>query len=118
MRYEPGQSFALLPCTADAGVWIAEPSQGRVQKFVGRRSVPAGALPIERPAKHQFCGTVMFGRQVPEPLVNQRGFADTLPGHDGHDIDLRVSPGRIQKSQVLLSTKDLACSNGQSSYGY
>ena len=41
MRNEPRQSFALFPRRADPWVRIAEPSQGRIQKFIGRRPIAA-----------------------------------------------------------------------------
>ncbi len=114
MRHQVRQAFALFPSRANAWVWIAEPRQGRVQKFIGRRSVLASPLPIERPAEYELCGTVIFGRHASEPMVDQRRLADTRPGHDGYDIDLRVCPGRLQEGEVLFSTKDLARGNGQS----
>src|SRR5580704_10472472 len=49
-------------------------------------------------------------------MVDQCGLPDTGPGNDRHDIYLRVCPGVIQKSDILLSTKQIASCNGQSGY--
>src|SRR4029077_20495443 len=59
----------------------------------------------------------MFSSHVSEPMVNQRGFSDTGPGDDCHDVDILVCPRTIQKSDILLSTKNIASCNGQSGYG-
>src|ERR1700682_1210904 len=50
-------------------------------------------------------------------MVDQCGLPDTGPGNDRHDIYLRVCPGVIQKSDILLSTKQIASCNRQSGYG-
>src|SRR5467141_44730 len=59
----------------------------------------------------------MFSSHVSEPMVNQRGFSDTGPGDDCHDVDILVCPRTIQKSDILLSTKNITSGNGQPGYG-
>jgi hypothetical protein len=49
---ELGQSFALLSRRPDPWIWISEPSERRVQKFISGRSVPARPLSVEGPAKN------------------------------------------------------------------
>src|SRR5258707_12678059 len=50
-------------------------------------------------------------------MVDQCGLPDTSPGYDGNDVDILVCPRTIQKSDVLLSTKNIASGNGQPGYG-
>src|SRR4029077_18481072 len=114
---ELGQSFALLPRRSDPWIWIAKPSESRIEKFICRRSVPAGALPIERPAKNQLRRTVFFRSHSSEPMVDERGFSDSGPGDDCNDVDVLVCPCPIQKTDFLFTTKNIASCNGQSGYG-
>src|SRR5580704_18715464 len=107
MRDELRESLALLPRRSDPWIWIAKPSESSVQKFIRRRSAPARALPVEGPAKDQVRRTVLVGRQSPQPVVNQRGFAHAGPGHDADHVDLRIGPGRVQERQVLLTPKNI-----------
>src|SRR5258708_7063947 len=51
-----------------------------------------------------------------EPMVHERGLSDTSPGNNCNDVDVLVCPGTIQKSDVFLSTKNIASGNGQSGY--
>src|SRR5580692_5116229 len=111
------QSFALLPCCSDAWIWIAKPSQGGIKKFIGRRGVAAGALSVERPAKYELRRTIVFSGHSPEPVVDQRGFSNSAPGNNCHNIGLLVSPCIIQETDVLFTTKNIASRNGQSGYG-
>src|SRR5271165_6787795 len=108
------QPFALLPCCSKPCIWVAKPSESSVKKFVCRRRLPAGSLPVERPAKDKLRRTIMIGSKPSEPMVDQRGLPDTSPGDDCNDIYLAVFPGGIQKSDILLSTKNVAPGNGQS----
>src|SRR6266436_8765935 len=50
-------------------------------------------------------------------MVDQCGLPDAGPGNDRQDIYLWVCPGVIQKSDILLSTKQIASCNWQSGYG-
>src|SRR6516162_167714 len=59
----------------------------------------------------------MFSSHPSEPMVNQRGLADTSPSNDCDDIHLLVCPCLIQKRDILLSTKKIASCNRQSGYG-
>src|SRR5208337_1335860 len=59
----------------------------------------------------------MVGSHSAEPMVNKRGLPDTGPGNDGNDIDIFVCPGTVQKSDILLSTKNIASCDRQSGYG-
>src|SRR5271165_2389824 len=111
------QPFALLPCRSEPWIWIAKPSESSVKKFVCRRRLPAGSLPVERPTKNELRRTIMFSSKPSEPMVDQRRLPGTSPGDDCNYIYLAVFPGGIQKSDILLSTKDLATCNGQSGYG-
>ena len=52
-----------------------------------------------------------------EPMVDERGLPDTSPGNNCNDIYILVCPCVIQESDILLSTKNIASSNGQSGDG-
>src|ERR1700730_7328725 len=112
MRDELRQPFALLPRRPEPWIWITKPSESSVKKFICRRRLPAGALPVEGPAKNQLRRTIMLSSYPPEPMVDERGLPDARPGHDGNDIDLRPRPGSVKESDVVLSTKNLASCNG------
>src|SRR5215471_2930210 len=45
MGDELRESFALLPSRSEAWIWVTEPTKRRINKFIGRRGVAAGALP-------------------------------------------------------------------------
>ena len=92
MRDELRQSFALLPCCSEPWIWIAKPSESRIKKFIGRRSVATGALSVEGPAKNEFRRTIMFSSHPSEPMVDQRRLSDSGPGNNCNDIDLLVCP--------------------------
>src|ERR1700751_660729 len=117
MRDELRQSFALLPGGTEPRIWISKPSKSRVKKFVCRRSVPTGALSVEGPTENKLCRTIMVSSHPLEPLVNQRRLPDAGPGDDSNDVDILVCPRTIQKSDILLSTKNITSGNGQPGYG-
>src|SRR5271165_7508825 len=117
MRDELGQSFALLPCRSKPWVGITKPSESGIEKFICRRSAPTGALSVKRPAKNQLRRTVFFSSHSSEPMVNERGLTDPGPGNDCNDVDILVCPSTIQKSDILLSPKNIASCDGQSGYG-
>ena len=102
---------------SDPWVGISKPAESRIKKFIGGRSASTGALPIERPAKHELRRTIMVSGHSPEPVINQARFSDSGPGNDCNDVYVLVSPCTIQKSDILLSTKNIASGNGQSGYG-
>src|SRR6478672_314940 len=116
MRDELCQSLTLLPCRSEPWVRISKPSECSVKKLIRRRRLPASALSVKGPAKNEFRRTIMFSSHSSEPMVNERGLPDARPGHDGNDIDLRLLPSSVQKSDVVLSTKNLASCNGQSGH--
>src|ERR1700730_4188866 len=117
MRDELRQSFSLLPGRSDTWIWIAKPGECSVKKFICGRSAAASALSVERPAKDQVRRTIMFSRHPSEPMVDERRLSDPSPGNDCNDVDILVCPCAIQKSDILLSTKNIASGNGQSGYG-
>src|ERR1700732_4765474 len=117
MRHQLRQSFALLPRGSDSWIWIAKPSECRVKKFICGRSAFACPLSVEGPTKNEPRRTIMFSSHPSEPMVDQRGLPDPGPGNDFNDIYILVCPCGIQKSDILLSTKDIASCNGQSGYG-
>src|SRR5215831_9175067 len=117
MRDELRQSFTLLPCCSEAWIWISEPSERSVKKFICGRSTPTSTLPVEGPTKNKLCRTIMFSRHSSEPMVDERGLSDAGPGNDGNDVDILVCPCTVQKNDVFLSTKNIASGNGQSGYG-
>ena len=45
-------------------------------------------------------------------MVNERGLTDPSPGNDCNDVDILVCPRTIQKSEVLLSTKNVSSGKG------
>src|ERR1700738_660137 len=59
----------------------------------------------------------MFSSHPSEPMVDDRRLSDPSPGNDCNDVDILVCPCTIQKSDILLSTKNIASGNGQSGYG-
>src|SRR6516162_32215 len=117
MRDELRESLALLPCRSDPWIWVAKPIESGVKKLICGRRASTGALPVEGPTKNKLCRTIMVSSHPPEPMVDQRGLADTSPGNDCHDIYLLICPCIIQESEILLSTKNIASGNGQSGYG-
>src|ERR1700730_13545848 len=116
MRDELRQSFALLPGRPNPWIWITKPSKSSIKKFICGRSTSTCALPIEGPAKNQLSRTIAFSRHPPEPMVDEGGLSNTGPGNDGNDVYTLISPGIIQKSDIFLSTKNIASCNGQ--FGY
>ena len=102
------ESFALLPGRAQPWIRIAKPGQSGIEKFIGRRSVAPGTLPVERPPKYELRRTIVFNSHSSEPMVNERGLPDSAPGNNGNNIDLLVCPGIVQESDILLPTKNIA----------
>src|SRR5260370_14461068 len=117
MGAELRESLALLPCRSDPRIWIPEPSQSRIKKFICGRCAPTCALPVEGPAKNELCRTIMFSSHPSEPMVNKRGLPDPGPGNDCNDVDILICPCTIPKSDILLAPKQIASCNGQSGYG-
>src|ERR1700675_960843 len=113
MRNELREPFALLPSCSEAWIGISKPSESRVKKFICRRSVPTGALSVERPAKNQLRRTIMFGGHPSQPMINQRRFSDPSPSNDCNDVDTLVCPATIQKSNILLSPENIASRDRQ-----
>src|SRR5215471_1442348 len=111
--YQLGQSFALSPWRSNPRVWIAKPGEGSLEKFICRRGTTAAPLPVKGPAKNKFCRTIMVGGHSPEPMVDERGLSNAGPGNNHDDIHAFVHPGSIQKSKILLPTKNTACRYGQ-----
>src|SRR5215469_14939109 len=108
MPNELRESLALLPCFSEAWIWISKPMESRIKKFIGRRSVAAGALSVERPAKNKLCRAILFSSHSSEPMIDQRRFSDSAPGNNCNNIDLLVSPGIVQESDVLFTTENIA----------
>src|SRR6516165_4853116 len=110
------QSFALLPGGSEPRIWIAKPLQSGIKKFIRGRSVAAGALSVERPAKYELRRTV-FSSHSSQPMVNERRFSDSAPGSNCNNVDLLVCPGIVQESDVLFTTKKITSCDRQSAYG-
>src|SRR6516165_5079649 len=117
MSNQPRQSFAFLPCCSQPWVWIAKPVKSGVKKFICGRSLPSGALSVERPAKNKLRRTIMFSSHPPKPMVDGCGLPNTSPGNDGNDVHFLLCPGTIQKNHVFVSTENIASGDGQSGYG-
>src|SRR5262245_23411897 len=49
-------------------------------------------------------------------MVNERRLPDPSPGNNCNDVDILVCPCTIQKSNILLSTKNIASCNRQPGY--
>jgi hypothetical protein len=45
-------------------------------------------------------------------MVNERRLSDPSPSNDGNDVDILACPRTIQKSDILLSTKNIFSGNG------
>src|SRR5262252_8628499 len=116
MRYELCQSFALLPRRPDSWIWISEPSQRRIQKFISGRSASTRPLSVEGPTKNKLCRPIMFSRHSSEPIVNERGLSDTGPGNNCNDVDVLVCPCIVQESDILISPENITSCNGQPRY--
>ena len=112
MRDELRQSFALLPRRSEPWIWISKPSESRIKKFICGRSVPTAALSVEGPTKNKLRRTIMVSSHPSEPMVDERGLPDASPGNDCNDIYMLVCPCIIQKSDILLSTKNITSCNG------
>ena len=52
MRDELGQSLPFLPRRSKSRIGIAKPSESSVEKLIGGRGLPTGALSVEGPAKN------------------------------------------------------------------
>jgi hypothetical protein len=117
MGDQVGQSFALLPRRSNPWISVSKPGKSSVKKFIRGRSLSTAALPVERPAKNPLSRTVMLGSDLPEPVIDERRFPDTsLVGNYRNDIYIGARPRIIQESDILLSTKNIAPSYGQSCY--
>src|SRR5215472_9004289 len=112
MRNELRQSFALFPWRSEPWIWVTEPTESSVKKFICRRSVPTCALSVERPAKYELRRTIVFSSHSSEPMVDQRRFSDSAPGNNCNNIDLLVCPCIVQESDVLFTTKKITSCNG------
>src|SRR6516162_10267193 len=110
------ESLTLLPRRSNPWIRISKPTKRSVDKFICRRGFPGGALSVERPAKNQFRRTIVFSCHPPQPMVDQRRLPNPSPGNDCNDIDILVLPCTIEKSDILLSTKNIASCNRQSRY--
>src|ERR1700675_1656860 len=117
MRDELRKSLAFLPQRSEPWIWISKPSESRIKKFICGRSVPTAALSVEGPAEKNIRSTIMFSSQPSEPMVDDRGLPDTGPCNNCNDVDILVCPCTIQKSEILLSSKNITSCNGQSGYG-
>src|SRR6516165_7205877 len=58
----------------------------------------------------------MFSSHSSEPMVDERRLSDPGPGNNRDDVDILACPCTIQKSDVLLSTKQIGSGNRQ--FGY
>jgi hypothetical protein len=45
-------------------------------------------------------------------MVDEGRLSNPSPGNDGNDVDILVCPGTIEKSDVLLPTKQITPGNG------
>src|SRR5215813_3382116 len=111
MGHEFRQPLTLFPCSSDAWIGIANPSQSSVKKFICGRSAPTCALSVQGPAKNELRRTIMFSSHSSEPMVKERRLPDTSPGNDCDDIYLWICTGIIEESDILLSTKNISPSN-------
>src|SRR5271165_2316258 len=73
---------------------------------------PTAALSVEGPTKNELRRTIMFSSHPSEPMVDERGLSDPSPSNDRNDVDLLVCPCTLQKSDILLSTKNIASCMG------
>src|SRR5271165_21913 len=117
MRDELRESLAFLPRRSELWIWISKPSESRIKKFICGRSLPTAALSVEGPTKNKLCRTILVSSHPPKPMVNERGLSDPTPGNNRNDVDILVCPYMIQKSDILVSTKNITSCNGQSGYG-
>src|SRR5580693_2011783 len=112
MRDELRQSLALLPRRSESWIWISKPIESRIKKFICGRSFPTGALSVKGPAKNKLRRTIMVSSHPSKPMVNERGLSDPSPSNNCNDVDILVCPCTVQKSDILLPTKDIASCDG------
>src|SRR6266436_6627588 len=112
MRDELRNSLAFLPRRSEPWIWISKPSESRIKKFICGRSLPTAALSVEGPTKNKLCRAIMVSSHPSKPMVHERGLSDPGPGNDCNDVDILVCPCTIQKSDILLSPKNIASRNG------
>src|SRR5215469_13944218 len=117
MRDQLREPLSLLPRRSEPWIWIPKPSESSVKEFICRRSVPAGALSVERPTKNKLCRAIVVSSHSSEPMIDDCRLPDTGPGHDGNDIYMLVCPRIIQEGDIHFSTKNIASCNGQPGYG-
>src|SRR6516162_190413 len=117
MRDELRQSFAFLPRSSDSWIWVSKPTECSIKKFICGRSLSTTALFVKGPAKDELRGAKVFSSHPSKPMVDECGLSDTSPGNDCNDVDFLLCPRTIQKSDIPLSTKNIASCNGQSGYG-
>src|SRR5215469_15958590 len=116
MRDELCEPLSLLPSRSDPWIGITKPSKSCVKEFICGRSVPAGTLSVEGPAKNEFRRTILFSSHPPEPMVHERRLPDTGPGDYRDNVYAVICPRFIQESNILLSPKNIASRNGQPCY--
>ena len=63
-------------------------------------------------SKNELRRTILASSHSSEPMVDERRLSDPSPGNDCNDVDILVCPRIIQKSDILLSTKNIASGNG------
>src|ERR1700677_844490 len=112
MRYKLRQSFTFLPARSESWVWISKPVESSVKEFFCRRNVPNGTLSVKGPAKNELRRTILFSSHPSEPIVDERGLTDTGPCNNCNDINVLACPCLVQKSDIFLSTKNIASCNG------
>src|ERR1700730_11711703 len=117
MSDELRQPFALLPRRSDPWIQITKPTECSVKKFICGRGTSTRSLPVERPTKNELRRAILFSSHSSEPVVDECRLPDSGPGNDCNDVDILVCPCTIQKSNILLSTKNITSCNGQSGYG-
>src|ERR1700730_7192370 len=117
MSDELRQPFALLPRRSDPWIRITKPTECSVKKFICGRGTSTRSLPVERPTKNELRRAILFSSHSSEPVVDECRLPDSGPGNDCNDVDILVCPCTIQKSNILLSTKNITSCNGQSGYG-
>src|SRR5215469_16020508 len=110
------ESLTFLPPRPQPWIWISKPSERSVQKFICRRSTPAGTLPVKGPAKNKLRRTILFSSHPSKPMVDQRRLSGTGPGNDSDYVHLWVRQGCIQECQVSFAPEKLFARHGQSGY--
>jgi hypothetical protein len=95
---------------ANPRIWISKPTECTVNKFIRGRGVATAALPVEGPTKNELRRTIMVSSRRSQWLTSV-DFPTPAQATIVTNVDILICPCTIQKSDILLSTKNVASCN-------